>query len=121
VLFVAYSWLVVTIAPRPLGPILGLLVAGPMVYLLLTWVILGGTPAMRLMGLRIHRAADGGPIGYRTAAIRLLVFVATVLGSVLIVGLVLFLPTVLDDTRRAIHDRVAGTVVTRRALRASRE
>jgi uncharacterized RDD family membrane protein YckC len=74
---------------------------------------------MRLLGLRIVRGSDGSKIDYGVAAVRFAVFLVSVGATFVIVGLLLALPMVLDRRRRAIHDRVAGTVVLRLGYRGS--
>lgn len=74
-------------------------------YLVGFWALVGQTPGMRLMGLVLH-SADGQRVGLARALRRLLGMVA----SVLSLGLG-FLLVLVDDRRRALPDRLAGTLV----------
>jgi len=68
---------------------------------------LGGSLGLRVFGLRVQRK-DGSPIGYEAALLRTLFFFATV---IFLTPLVLLLVP-LTGGRRALHDFVAGGVVT---------
>lgn len=99
-----------------IGPIVAaLLVAGPILYFLVAWGRFGTTIGMRLLSLRIVRSRDGTQIGYRTALLRLVAFVLSIVAYVTVLGGLLVLPMVIDKRRRAVHDHVAGTVVVRPA------
>jgi uncharacterized RDD family membrane protein YckC len=64
--------------------------------------LFGQTPGMFLTRLRCVRFTDGAPIGIPRALLR----------GVL---LALFVPAlIMDEDRRGIHDRLAGSVVTAR-------
>ncbi|MFZ0042269.1 MAG: RDD family protein [Solirubrobacteraceae bacterium] len=91
---------------------LGQAVAGGVVWLLWTcvyfvvfWTLTGQTPGNRLLGIYV-RTAGGETVGLMRGVRRFL-------------GLVLamipfgagFLPVLVDDRRRGLHDRIAGTVV----------
>jgi uncharacterized RDD family membrane protein YckC len=111
-------WGVLLSAGRSLnGPILSLmLIVPPILYFPLAWGRFGTTVGMRFLRLRIVRAADGGRIGYGTAAVRAVICLVLVVSSVALVGIALFaLPMVTDHRRRGIHDRMAGTLVVRPA------
>lgn len=99
------------------GPVLAaLLFVVPFLYLALGWGRSGTTIGMRVLGLRIVRGRDGGPIGYGTAALRLGAFTVILVAGIGLVGLGLIaLPMVLDRRRRGLHDRIAQTVVVRPA------
>jgi uncharacterized RDD family membrane protein YckC len=81
------------------------LVAGvivPPLYRVLFFTIVGQTPGMAVMGLRLLRA-DGREVGVRQAVKRVLAFYLTLgLGSLLIP---------VSARRRALHDILSGTVV----------
>jgi uncharacterized RDD family membrane protein YckC len=74
-------------------------------YFAVFWSTTGQTPGDRLMQIRVCRE-DGGPVTPRQAVLR---FGALVLAALpLFAG---FLPVLVDDRRRGVHDMLAGTVV----------
>ena len=76
------------------------------------WWKKGGTPGMTLLGLRIVRAIDGGPIDGGMAAIRAIVFYAeNFFFSTLLIGCLGFVWAAFEPRKRAWHDMAAGTVV----------
>ncbi len=70
------------------------------------WARSGATPGMRMMGLRVVRDLDGGPISAGQALLRLVGY--WISGLVLYLGYVWIL---FDKRRRGWHDLIAGTVV----------
>lgn len=70
------------------------------------WVLLGQTPGKLLMGVRVVRL-DGQPLTIRCALLRY----AGYWLSAIPLGLG-FLWVLVDDERRAWHDKLAGTCVT---------
>lgn len=75
------------------------------VYFVWFWTLTGQTPGNRLMGIRVVRA-KGGLISAPKGMLRV---VATVIAALpLGAG---FLPVLVDERRRGLHDRIAGTVV----------
>ena len=81
----------------------GAWVAALAVYLLSFWALVGQTPGMRFLGIRLDA---GGGIGLRRALRRLL---GGVLAAIpLLLG---FLGVVLNERRRGWQDRIAGTDV----------
>lgn len=74
------------------------------------WARDGATPGMRMMGLRVVRDVDGGPITGGQAVLRLIGY--WVSGAVFYLGYVWIL---IDKRRRGWHDLIAGTVVVKRA------
>jgi uncharacterized RDD family membrane protein YckC len=68
------------------------------------WTSTGQTPGNRVMQIRVLRA-DGGRLRPRHALVRLL---GMLLGLVLLLG---YLPILVNDRRRGLHDAMAGTVV----------
>jgi uncharacterized RDD family membrane protein YckC len=69
----------------------------------------GATPGMKMVGLRVVRAIDGGPLDGGMAAIRALIFyVEMFLG---LIGLIGFIWAAFEPRKRAWHDMAAGTVV----------
>ena len=75
------------------------------VYFAYQWSLGGRTVGMALLGIRVV-STDGGPITPRQAVIRTLVLPV----SFLLFGLGL-IGILLGKDRRALHDRLAGTVV----------
>ena len=74
-------------------------------YFAVFWSTTGQTPGDRLMRIRVCRE-DGEPVRPRQAVLR---FGAMVLAALpLFAG---FLPVLVDDRRRGLHDMLAGTVV----------
>jgi uncharacterized RDD family membrane protein YckC len=73
-------------------------------YFVTFWTLTGQTPGARLLGFRVLRST-GGTIEIRRAIRR---FVAMLL-SLIPFGAG-FLPVLVDDRRRGLHDRIAGTV-----------
>lgn len=75
-------------------------------YFVVFWSANGQTPGNRIMQIRVQDARTGSPPTHRRALRRVLLLGISVL--------LLFIPTMLvlvDSRRRAMHDRVAGTVV----------
>jgi uncharacterized RDD family membrane protein YckC len=74
-------------------------------YFLAFWTTTGQTPGNRQMRIRVVRA-DGSRMRPRHALARL---VGVVLSAPLLIG---FLPILVTERRRGLHDWMAGTVVT---------
>ncbi len=78
-------------------------------YFVLLWVKRGATIGQSVLGLRVVRQGDGGPIGWGTAIIRYIV---------LYVGFAVFYLGVIwvafDDRKRGWHDLAASTLVVKR-------
>ena len=75
-------------------------------YFVVFWSTTGQTPGNRLLEIRVCRASDGGPIRPATALLR---FVALLLAALpLFAG---FVPILLDERSRGMHDMLAGSVV----------
>ena len=68
----------------------------------------GATPGKRVLHLRVEDADGGGPIGYRRAAIRRLVYLVG--GLVIYIG---WLWLLVDRRRQAWHDKAAHSIVVR--------
>lgn len=87
-------------------------ILAPAVALLYVWNTLGGpkqaTAGMQIMGIRLDRL-DGRPIDGLTAVVHTVLFWA---GNVILTPLIL-LATLFTDRKRAVHDLLLGTVVTR--------
>ena len=87
-------------------------VLAPAVALIYVWNTLGGpnqaTTGMQLMGIRLDRL-NGDPIDGMTAVVHSVLLWA---GNVILTPLIL-LVTLFADRKRALHDLLLGTVVTR--------
>jgi uncharacterized RDD family membrane protein YckC len=82
-------------------------VAG-LLYFPFFWTRGGQTPGMRPFDLRVVRDADGGPIGWGTAFLRLI--------GLWVAGLVFYLGYIwifIDKRRRGGQDLIAGTIVVK--------
>ena len=73
-------------------------------YFVTFWTTTGETPGNRAMRIRVKRA-DGSALRPRHALARL---AGMVIGLPLLIG---YLPILVSDTRRGLHDAMAGTVV----------
>jgi uncharacterized RDD family membrane protein YckC len=74
-------------------------------YFVTFWTLTGQTPGERLLGIRVV-PADGGPLKPMRAVRR---FIGLLISAIpLGAG---FLPVLVDDKRRGLHDRIGGTVV----------
>ncbi len=72
------------------------------------WSRSGQTPGMRMLGLKVVRDTDGGPITGTQALLRLIGY--WVSGVVMYLG---YIWIFVDKRRRGWHDLIAGTVVIR--------
>jgi uncharacterized RDD family membrane protein YckC len=77
-----------------------------LLYFPFFWQRSGQTPGMRIMRIRVVRDADGGPIGWGPAIIRLIGY--WVSAAVFYLG---FIWILVDKRRRGWHDLMAGTCV----------
>jgi len=78
-------------------------------YVIHGWARRGGTPGLRLLGLRLTDWRRNIPIGYARAFLRM----AALLVTILSLGLGFFtIP--FNSNRRALHDLLAGTLVVHR-------
>lgn len=75
-------------------------------YFLFFWSASGQTPGNRVLGVRVQDDRTGRPVSVRRAALRLLALPLSALP--LCAGFLLIL---VDDRRRALHDRIARTTV----------
>ncbi|MFW6126311.1 MAG: RDD family protein [Chloroflexota bacterium] len=89
------------------GVVLALCTAASIAYPICFWWWRGQTPGKMAAGLKVVRV-DGSPLRWRDATLRFLGYVV----SWLTLGL-LFLWVPLDDRKRGVHDRMAGTCVVR--------
>jgi uncharacterized RDD family membrane protein YckC len=102
-----------------------------LLYLVGSWLALGGSPAQRLLGMRL-RAAGGGPLRAGPAVVRWIVLAAppaaaAILGIVvpglrpsfalvvLVWQLILLVTTIGSPSKQGVHDHLAGSIVTRTA------
>lgn len=75
-------------------------------YFVVFWSTTGQTPGNRLLQIRVCRAIDGASPSAGAAVLR---FAGLILAALpLFVG---FLPILVDERRRGLHDMLAGTVV----------
>jgi uncharacterized RDD family membrane protein YckC len=82
-------------------------------YFVVFWSTTGQTPGDRLFQIRVCRADDGAAPSAGAAVLR---FATLILAALpLFLG---FLPILLDDRRRGVHDMAAGTVVVAAPPRA---
>lgn len=76
-----------------------------LVYRVFFWTVVGGTPAMWLLGLRVSRVS-GDRVGVARAVVRFLAYGVSALAFGLGYAWV-----VVDSRHQAWHDKIAGTVV----------
>jgi uncharacterized RDD family membrane protein YckC len=106
----AWAANVLGIEANPSGPLLaGLAAAGWLVlisnYLVAFWYLTGQTPGMRFMGIRVTDCRGATP-----GLVRSLRRLVGMYLSALPAGAG-FLLVLVDDRRRGLHDRLAGTLV----------
>jgi uncharacterized RDD family membrane protein YckC len=75
-------------------------------YFVVCWATTGQTPGDRALRIRVCRADDLGPLTPGRALLRL--FYLTLAALPLLAG---FLPILVDNRRRGLHDMLAGSVV----------
>jgi uncharacterized RDD family membrane protein YckC len=75
-------------------------------YFVVFWSTTGQTPGSRLLQVRVCRSDDGAVLRPGQAVVRLIAL--TLAALPLLTG---FLPILVDDRRRGLHDMIAGTVV----------
>ncbi len=86
-----------------------LLAVASLAYFPYFWATSGSTPGMRVMGLRVVRDSDGGPISSGQAILRMVGY--WVSGAVFYLG---YIWIFIDKRHRGWHDLIAGTVVVQR-------
>ena len=74
-------------------------------YFVMFWSMVGQTPGMRMMDLRVTTGA-GEPPSVSRSLVRVVGLALAIIP--LFAG---FLPVLVDDRRRGVHDMLAGTVV----------
>jgi uncharacterized RDD family membrane protein YckC len=109
VLVVLSVALVVTIPVLAVLPILAVIVV-PLLYFPYYWSRSGQTPGMKMMGIRVVRDRDGGPVTGGQAVLRLIGY--WVSGFVFYLG---YIWIFIDKRKRGWHDLIAGTVVVEAA------
>ena len=103
--------LVVVVAPfLAILPILAIIVV-PLIYFPYYWQKSGQTPGMKMMGIRVVRDSDGGPVSWGAAILRLIGY--WVSGAVFYIG---YIWIFIDKRRRGWHDLIASTVVIKSAV-----
>jgi len=75
------------------------------------WWKRGGTFGQTMLGLRVVRAIDGGPIDGGMAVVRAIVYYVEWFLSSWLIGLIGFAWAAFEPRKRAWHDMAAGTVV----------
>jgi len=105
VLFLVGTVLLVIFAP------LGILaylagVAFLFLYFPYFWQKTGQTPGMKMMGIKVVRDRDGGPVTWGAALLRLLGYYVS--GAVFYIG---YIWIFIDKRKRGWHDLIAGTIV----------
>ena len=105
ILLLLGSVLVVIFAP--LG-ILAFLAGGLFLFLYFPyfWQRSGQTPGMKLMGIKVVRDSDGGPVSWGSAILRLIGYYISAI--VFYIG---YIWIFIDKRKRGWHDLIAGTVV----------
>lgn len=86
-------------------PILAILIV-PLIYFPYYWQKSGQTPGKKMMGIKVVRDTDGGPLTWGTAVIRLVGY--WVSGLVFYLG---YIWVFIDKRKRGWHDLIASTVV----------
>ena len=80
-------------------------------YMPALWWKRGGTFGQTMLGLRVVRAIDGGPIDGGMAVVRAVVYYVESFLSSWLIGLIGFAWAAFEPRKRAWHDMAAGTVV----------
>ena len=75
-------------------------------YFVFFWSTNGQTPGNRMLGIRVLAAGTGEPPRFGRSLLRVLLLPLSAI--ILCIG---FLMILVDGRRRALHDRIAGTVV----------
>jgi uncharacterized RDD family membrane protein YckC len=87
----------------------GGVIVGIVVYELCAVTLFGGSLGKTITGIRVHQEASGGLLGWGRGALRTIVFIVSIsVGP--FASLFLFFPY-MDPKKRALHDRVAGSLV----------
>jgi len=75
-------------------------------YFAVSWYRGGATPGMRVVGIRVVRSVDGGPLTKQQAILRTVGY--WVSSAVLYLG---FIWILIDDRHQGWHDKIADTLV----------
>jgi len=75
-------------------------------YFAVSWYRGGATPGMRVVGIRVVRSVDGGPLTKQQAVLRTVGY--WVSSAVMYLG---FIWILIDDRRQGWHDKIADTLV----------
>ena len=75
-------------------------------YFGVSWYRGGATPGMRIVGIKVVRSVDGGPLTKQQALLRTLGY--WVSSAVMYLG---FIWILIDDRRQGWHDKIADTLV----------
>jgi len=95
---------------RGMYPVIGLLQLVSVLYFVGFWTWRGQTPGMMLLGLRVAREADGTNPGLVRSILRYVGYFISWIA--LAIG---FIWVAFDRRKQGWHDKIAGTVVVRRA------
>ena len=82
----------------------------PIVYFPYFWKTTGQTPGAKMMGIKIVRDRDGGPLGWGAAILRLIGYAIS--GMVFYIG---YIWIFIDKRKRGWFDLIAGTVAIKAA------
>lgn len=104
-LAIAAGLLVIALPILSIAPILAI-IAVPLLYFPYYWQKSGQTPGKKMMGIKVVRDTDGGPLTWGTAIIRLVGY--WVSGLVFYLG---YIWVFIDKRKRGWHDLIASTVV----------
>jgi uncharacterized RDD family membrane protein YckC len=74
------------------------------------WSHGGQTPAYKVLGLRVVRARDGGPVSFGPAFVR---FIGYLINDIVLGIPIGFIWAAFDAQKQGWHDKLAGTVVIR--------
>jgi uncharacterized RDD family membrane protein YckC len=77
------------------------------------WYALGGSLGQKALGLRVARASDGQPLSLGAVLVRFTIFATVTV--VIPLGLISAVMTARDPFKRAWHDKVARSIVVKRA------
>jgi uncharacterized RDD family membrane protein YckC len=104
------AFLAVILGALGLGILTGLIlfisIFVPIIYFPYFWKSSGQTPGMKMMGIRVVRDRDGGPLGWGAAILRLIGYAIS--SMVFYIG---FIWILIDKRKRGWFDLIAGTCV----------
>jgi uncharacterized RDD family membrane protein YckC len=86
-------------------PILGIIII-PLIYFPYFWHQSGQTPGMKMMGIKVVRDRDGGPVSWGSAILRLIGY--WISGAVFYIG---YIWIFIDKRKRGWYDLIGGTCV----------